>query len=292
MAVPSESLHTKMRSWLFTPATRPERFENATKSGADVLIVDLEDSVAPDDKPRARENVRTLLAGPTLEGALLAVRINSPATRHGIDDLAALLDAARAPAIVILPKVETVVDVERLEALLESAGKAAALVPMIESPRGLFVVESITLARACVAGVMFGAADYASSAGVERSSLAMKLARCRIAAAAASAGVHAIDAPCFALHDASALEEELAFARANGFHAKAAIHPAHIEPINAAFTPSAKKVAWAKEVLRASAEGAAVAGDQMVDEAMAREARTVVADASPPEAPVSSRRSP
>ena len=95
----------------------------------------------------------------------------------------------------------------------------------------------------------------------------------------AQAGVFAIDAPCFALHDADRLQADLTFAAANGFEAKAAIHPSHIESINTTFTPSAERVTWAKRVVEAAEKGAGTVDGRMVDEAIAREARRVLAAA-------------
>ncbi|MEQ5837929.1 CoA ester lyase [Paraburkholderia acidicola] len=271
----SPSLRT--RSWLFTPATRPERFSNAAKSAADVLIVDLEDAVRTDEKQAARQTVRTLLDSAPAHTPALAVRINALSTRFGLDDLAMLLDARHAPTFVLLPKAEAPAQIEQLDALLSAAQKPCALVPLIESARGLSAVEAIAAACPRVVALMFGAADYAADVSAQPQSRALEIARCRIAAAAASAAVQAIDAPCFTIHDAAVLQAELAFASDNGFHAKAAIHPSHVDAIHAAFTPSTERIAWANRVVAASGQGAGVVDGRMVDEAMAREARRVLA---------------
>lgn len=269
----------RARSWLFTPATRPERFANAAKNAADVLIVDLEDAVHSGEKAAARQTVRWLLETPPADSPVLAVRINALSTRFGLDDLAMLLDARRTPAFVLLPKVEAPAQIELLDALLEAAQKHCSIVPLIESARGLCAVEAIAASSPRVAALMFGAADYASDVGAQPHSRALEIARCRIAAAAARAVVFAIDAPCFAIHDTGALQAELAFARDNGFHAKATIHPAHIEAIHSAFSPSAERIAWAHRVMAASGQGVGIVDGCMIDEAMAREARRVLANA-------------
>ncbi|GAB2924138.1 aldolase/citrate lyase family protein [Paraburkholderia jirisanensis] len=270
--------HSRLRSWLFTPATHPERFTKALRCGADVLIADLEDAVPPDRKALARDHVRALLDAPE-DGLLpaLAVRINTPLTRHGMDDLLMLLDAARAPRFILLPKIEAAQQVLHVNALLAEAGKSCALVPMIESARGMEAIEPIAQARANLAAVMFGAADYASDVNVQPQSLALQWARCRVAHAANAAGVPALDAPCFALDDSALLQADLNFAADNGFTAKAAIHPSHIQAINAAFTPSAQRIEWAQRVIEACDAGAGVVDGRMVDEAIAREARRVLA---------------
>ena len=266
------------RSWLFTPATRPDRLLSAARSGVDVSIADLEDSVSSAEKPDARKNLLAWLNTPLDETTpQLAVRINSVSTRFGLDDLAALLDASRMPDFLLLPKTESPHQVALVASLFDQAGKTSVLVPLIESARGMFAVESIASASSHVGALMFGAADYASDVRAQPDSLALQLARCGVAAACASAGIEVIDAPCFAIHDADLLQGDLAFALANGFHGKATIHPSHIESINRAFTPSADRVARAKRVLEANEQGVGIVDGRMVDEAIAREARSVLA---------------
>jgi (S)-citramalyl-CoA lyase len=266
------------RSWLFTPATRPDRLLSAARSGVDVSIADLEDSVSSAEKPDARKNLLAWLNAPLDEiMPQLAVRINSVSTRFGLEDLAALLDASRMPDFLLLPKIESPDQVALVASLFDQAGKTSVLVPLIESARGMFAVESIVSASLHVGALMFGAADYASDVRAQPDSLALQVARCRVAAACASADIEAIDAPCFAIHDADLLQADLAFALANGFHGKAAIHPSHIESINRAFAPSADRVAWAKRVLEANEQGVGIVDGRMVDEAIAREARSVLA---------------
>ena len=230
------------------------------------------------EKPDARKNLLAWLNTPLNETMpQLAVRINSVSTRFGLDDLAALLDASRMPDFLLLPKIESPDQVAVVASLFDQAGKTSVLVPMIESARGMFAIESIARSSSHVGALMFGAADYASDVRAQPDSLALQVARCTVAAACASAGIEAIDAPCFAIHDADLLQADLAFAIANGFHGKAAIHPSHIESINRTFTTSADRVAWAKRVLEANEQGVGIVDGRMVDEAIAREARSVLA---------------
>lgn len=267
----------KARSWLFTPATRPERFPKATAAGAEVLIVDLEDAVPPCDKDSARGNVEQLLEDRARRIGLpkLAVRINSPLSRFGHDDLSALAANAGIPEFLLVPKVESAEQVRLVASFFRDINKSVLIVPLIESVRGLKQVDSIAQSES-VYGLMFGAADFASDARVQPDSFAMQIARCNVATACAMAGVKAIDAPCFAIQDTDALRNDLIFARKNGFSAKAAIHPSHIEAINAAFTPSAERVDWARRVVAVSEQGAGVVDGRMVDEAIAREAREIL----------------
>lgn len=272
------TVQIRSRSWLFTPATKPDRFTNARRNGADVLIVDLEDAVAPELKQDARKNARVLFDSPEDTGLPpVAVRINTTASRNGLEDLLMLFDAVNAPCFILLPKIEAPEQVLHVAELLKGAGKPSLLVPMIESAKGLSAVDAIAQASRKVIGLMFGAADFASDVIAQPDALALQLARCRIAAACAQAGVLAIDAPCFALHDPERLKVDLDFATTNGFAAKAAIHPSHLEAINTAFTPSPERVEWARRVIDASEKGVGIVDGRMVDEAIAREARKVLA---------------
>jgi (S)-citramalyl-CoA lyase len=155
----------RTRSWLFTPATRPERFVKASQVGADVAILDLEDAVAPGDKVRARNTALDYLAGNPSDGTLHALRINGLDTRTGISDLDALLGSQAAPDFLVLPKTETAGHLEILDRLLTAAGKATRLIGLIESARGLAAVEAIATATPRLAGLMLGAADMAADLG-------------------------------------------------------------------------------------------------------------------------------
>src|SRR5277367_3609634 len=127
----------RTRSWLFTPATRPERFAKASQAGADVAILDLEDAVAPGDKVRARTTALDYLAENLSDCALHALRINGLDTRAGICDLEALLGSSAVPKFLVLPKTETIGHLQILDRLLRSAGKDTRLIGLIESARGL-----------------------------------------------------------------------------------------------------------------------------------------------------------
>ncbi|ETN86621.1 (S)-citramalyl-CoA lyase [Paraburkholderia silvatlantica] len=272
-------VNKKTRSWLFTPATRPDRFSKATDSGADVLIVDLEDAVPSGEKVTARGVVSRLIEDTSRRDALpkLAVRINSPQTVVGQDDLGTILALAGAPDFILIPKVESADLIKRVSKQIEDAGKSIQIVGLIESVKGLREVDSIAQSSKRLLGMMFGAADFASDSRSQPDSLTLQLARCSIAMACAEARICAIDAPCFALNDAVTLQSDLVFAQKNGFRAKAAIHPLQIVAINVAYTPSAKRIEWARRVIAASDNGAGVVDGRMVDEAIAREARDVIA---------------
>jgi (S)-citramalyl-CoA lyase len=263
----------RTRSWLFTPATRPERFAKASQAGADVAILDLEDAVAPGDKARARTAALDYLTKNPSDGALHALRINGLDTRAGISDLDALLGSSAAPDFLVLPKTETAGHLEILDRLLTAAGKATRLIGLIESARGLAAVEAIATATPRLAGLMLGAADMAADLGATVAWEPLAFVRCRLIAACALAGAVSVDSPYFDLHDEPGLKREVNGAVTFGFSAKAAIHPAQIGAINAALTPSAEAVKRARAILAENTKGVGTVDGQMIDEAVARKAR-------------------
>ena len=269
----------RTRSWLFTPATRPERFAKASQAGADVAILDLEDAVAPGDKVRARNTALDYLAGNPSDGTLHALRINGLDTRTGISDLDALLGSKAAPDFLVLPKTETAGHLEILDRLLTAAGKATRLIGLIESARGLAAVEAIATATPRLVGLMLGAADMAADLGAAIAWDPLAFARGRLIAACALAGVTPIDAPFFDTRDEVGLKKEVAAAVALGFAAKAAIHPAQIGAINAALAPTAEAVEKARAIIRENSKGVGMIDGQMIDEAIARKARRILAAA-------------
>ena len=269
----------RARSWLFTPATRPDRFAKASEAGADVAILDLEDAVAPADKAHARTIALNYLEGGSAEGALHALRINGLDTLAGVSDLDALLRSPAAPDLLVLPKTETAGHLQILDRLLTAAGKDTGLIGLIESARGLAAVEAIAAATPRVSGLMLGAADMAADLGAVTAWEPLAFARSRLVAACALAGVTPIDSPFFDLHDETGLEQEVAATVALGFGAKAAIHPSQIDAINAALTPGAEAVDKARAILAENAKGVGTVDGQMIDEAVARKARRTVAAA-------------
>jgi len=280
------------RSWLFTPATRPERFPNAAAHGADVIIVDLEDSVAPADKDSARATAMNFvprLCATTVAGApaasapsvICALRINGVDTRAGLADLQALLDSEADPPYLVVPKIDSPGSLQILDRLLKAAGKQTRLVAQIESAQGLAQADAIATATPRLAALMFGTADMAADLGTDLSWNSLLYARSRLVAAAALRGLLAIDAPFFVIKDVQRLVQETASAVALGFSGKCAIHPSQVAMINAALVPSGAEISHARAVLEENQKGVGVVNGIMVDEAVARRARRVLARARP-----------
>jgi (S)-citramalyl-CoA lyase len=267
-----------LKSWLFTPGTMPERFSRAAEAGADALIIDLEDAIAPRFKEQARASAIDFLS--SLHGKHLpcAVRINPPNSKIGLDDLRAILESAE-PDFLVLPKSDSPGVLGLVAALLREAGKSTRIIALVETAKGLDALDQMAYREPRPSAFLFGAADLSADLGSEIAWEPMLVARSRIVHAAALAGVAALDSPWFDISDADGLKQEARAAARMGFHGKCAIHPGQIAIINEIFTPTREQIEQAKQVLEVSAQGAGLVDRKMVDEAVARRARLILARA-------------
>ncbi len=264
-----------LRSWLFTPATKADRFGKAAEVGADALIIDLEDSVAPSAKDQARNAARHYLAERPQQFQC-ALRINSLRSRAGLDDLQSLLSSFAQPDYLILPKCESAGEIEMVASLLREAGKTVEIIVSIETAKGVELLNEINRADVAPAALLFGAADMAADLGAEPAWGPLLWVRSRLVQAAAATGIAVIDSPYFDIANSDGLRQETKASASLGFHSKCAIHPSQVAIINEVLTPKAEEVAKAREILNASRDGAASVRGQMVDEAVARAARLVL----------------
>ena len=245
--MPTKELRPR-RSFLYVPASRPDRFPKAMESGADMVCVDLEDAVAGDAKDRARSDAIALFAGPE-RGPERLLRINSLATGHGRADLAAVAAAERAPDGILLPKVRGVDEIR--SALNTLAGRHAGVQLHIQMETNEALENAMPIARAdgAVASLVFGGFDMAAALRVEPGWDALLYARGRLVHAAASAGIDLLDMPFFGLDDEDGLRAEARAAKTIGFTGKTAIHPKQIDAINAVFSPTPEEAARARELV-------------------------------------------
>jgi (S)-citramalyl-CoA lyase len=269
-----------IRSLLFTPADRPDRFGHGPRSGADGVILDLEDGVGLPAKPAARKAALSFFTDPAAAPSVFvwALRLNHVTTQAGLQDLLALR-AASKPAVVVLPKTEAAAEVDIALAHLSADGKAPTIVAMIESGSGLAAADAIA-GHPAVAALAFGGGDLAADLHATLAWEPMLFARSRIVQAAASAGIAAWDVPYLDIHDADGLKRETVAAKALGYVCKLAIHPAQIAPINAVFTPSESDLARARRVVsafEAAHGGACQVEGKMVDAPVVKAARRTVA---------------
>ena len=256
------------RSLLFVPGSRPDRFEKALAAGANAVIIDLEDAVAPADKERAREDVSAWLA----PHRAVMVRINGADTAWFRDDLA--LCCRPGVAAVMLPKAERAEDV----AAVRGAG-AATVLPLIESAAGMAALTAIAAAPG-VQRLVFGSIDFQVDLGM-RDALEDELLffRSQLVLASRLAGLQApVDGVSTAIDDVDQLRDDVLRARRLGFGGKLCIHPRQVASVNHHFAPSAAERAWAQRVLEAAAAsgGAAIAVDgKMVDKPVILRAQAI-----------------
>jgi len=281
-----------VRSMLFTPGHRLEMVQKAVRSGTDAVIVDLEDAVSVDQKPVARENLASLPSSTVP----YFVRTNAVETGLLWDDVAA---AGKSTAVgVILPKAEDPEVVRELDDALSALEKAEskpedsiALIPLIESALGVRLTYDIARASRRVQCVMFGGGeqgDLVADLGVEWTPEGTGLmhARSEVLLSSRAAGVpFPMEAVFMDFRNLETLRVESELARRLGYVGKVAIHPAQVPVINDVFTPAPEVVAYQRKVLsafeEAEAQGSAsIAVDgKMVDYAVARVAKTIIARA-------------
>lgn len=255
-----------LRSLLFVPGDSERKLAGALRHGADALILDLEDSVAPARKAAARSMIADYLrAAGSERHARCLVRINALQTGLAWDDLDAVV-AAR-PDGLVLPKGDPELFAEldrRLEALEQRIGLERGALPVwvlaTETARGVFSVGQFAGVSARLRGLSWGNEDLAAEVGVVNRgpdggfTEMFRMARWLCVLGAAAAGVDAIDGACMEFHDMDAFARECQEGRRAGFVGKLAIHPAQVPLINRIFTPSAEEVQWARRIVAAFAE--------------------------------------
>jgi citrate lyase subunit beta/citryl-CoA lyase len=256
-----------MRSLLFVPGDSPRKLEKAPASGADALILDLEDSIATDRKAEARATTLAFLKefGPTPDRPRLFVRVNGLQTGLTDDDLAVL---AGRPDGIVFPKAEGGAALVHLDAKLAAReamhglpdGQVQVLALTTETAKALFLAGTYAGASARLIGLTWGAEDLSAELGAEANRDAAgnfldpyRLARSLCLAAAAAAEVQAIDTVYVDFRNAGGLRRETEEARRDGFTAKMAIHPGQVATINEVFTPTREAIARAEAIVKAFA---------------------------------------
>lgn len=263
------------RSYLFVPADRPERIAKALASGADAVIVDLEDAVAPQAKADARAALAQWLESANLAPAVpLLVRINAPGTAWFDADLA-LCGRSATIGGVMCPKAERVTDLDTVR----RAAPGRALIPLIETAEGFDNLRALAGA-AGVQRLAFGSIDFQLDLGIGGDGAELLFFRSQLVLASRLASRAApIDGVTTALDDDAPVARDAQAARRLGFGAKLCIHPRQVAAVHAGFTPRDEEVEWARRVLAAveRSGGAAVAVDgKMVDRPVLLRARAVL----------------
>jgi len=295
------------RSTLFVPASRPEMIEKALRSAVDAVCIDLEDAVAPAEKPQARGNVAAAYNRPEVAGGRLIrmYRINGLETPFAYRDAIEVLEAAGGNIDrIMLPKVSAPRDVQFVDTLLaqiESAcglARRIAIEAQIETAAGFLNCREIAQSSPRLEALIFGPGDFAASMGMPATNIGeldgsdalypghrWHAAMQTIVAAARANGLHAIDGPYAGYKDAAGFERSCRIARAMGFDGKQCVHPSQIALANAIFGPSPEEVVHARRVVEAyesaakEGRGAVSLDGKMIDAANTRMARVTLEQA-------------
>ena len=285
------------RSFLFAPGNVPRRVEKALTLMADAVILDLEDSVAPSDKPAARKSVADALKQPRSGRGY--VRVNAPSTPYCFRDLLETLHA-KVDGVVV-PKIESAADLHAVDWVMASlereqgiAEGAIDLMPIVETAAGVQRVDRILQARSLrpykgpwrVKRIAFGAGDYANDVGLSPTLDEVELAdaRSRLVLASRAAGVeNPIDSPWFHFKEVDAFRRALERSRRSGFQGRLCVHPDQVAPVNEAYLPSVEEVSRAERIVaafeaaEAKGEAAIQVDGQMIDYPIVHRARTLLA---------------
>jgi citrate lyase beta subunit len=287
---------------LFVPGSRPEMIGKAAASAAAAVCIDLEDAVAPDEKPAARAHAVRALTTLDFGGRTRLVRINAIDTPYAYRDLIDVVEAAgnRLEA-VMLPKAAAARDVEFVDTLLGQIERAVgvtrpiAIEAQIESAAGFVNLREIASASARLTALIFGQGDYSASMQMPASSIGERdehddaygghryhAVMHAIVACARANGLRCYDGPYAAYKDDAGLERACRTARALGFDGKQCIHPSQLAIVHRVFAPTANEITTAEAVIRAfdaavaAGQGAAVHDGRMIDAASVRMARAIL----------------
>ena len=247
-----------LRSIIFVPGNRPNMLERALTSNADLVIVDLEDSVPVAEKVGARDVAREWVPKLRRAGRRVMVRVNSLDTGLTRDELAAVI----GPDLygISIGKAESVWELRDVDAIMTALESAAGLeagslrlIPWIENARAVMDAQKIAMASRRIVAVAFGAEDYTDDMGVQRTDTGeeVRFPRSLVPVAARAATVGSLDSPFVCFRDAEGLREDAQVSRQLGYTGKFVIHPDQIDIINQTFSPSPEEVEYARQVVAA-----------------------------------------
>ena len=269
------------RSFIFVPGLRPEMFPKALASGADMVCVELEDGIAPKDKPTARANAIRLFESPQADdGVERIVRINSLREGFGIADVQAVLASDTPPPALMMPKVRTPDEVVLLDNLLTERGQDTRLHVIVETNAGLEAAHDIAHCSPRIDAMFFGGVDMAAELRCQNAWEPLLYARSRVVHAAASAGLDVIDVPYLDIEDPDGMKRAAVQARDLGFCGKGAVHPRQIAALNEVFTPAPDRIARARRIIaefEAADTGLVVIDGKLIEKPVLREMHRIVA---------------
>ena len=247
-----------LRSLIFVPGNRPNMLERARSFSADIIMVDLEDSVPPSEKLTARDLAHEWVPTLANEGQQVVVRVNSLDTGLTRDELASVVGPGLSG--ISLGKVVSPWDIQEAERMLAPLESRAGLepgsvgiIPWIENARAVVQLQQIASSSPRIIALAFGAEDYTNDLGVQRTDLGEEVyfPRAAVAVAARAAKVASLDSPFVAFRDPEGLKKDAARARQLGYTGKFAIHPSQLDIINETFSPLPADVEYAHQVVEA-----------------------------------------
>lgn len=278
------------RSLLFLPGNNPNMLINGNCLGADAVIFDLEDAVAPAEKDAARILVRNTLRYIDFRGCETVVRINAVDTAYWQADIQAILP--QKPQFILLPKVGSAQDILTVDAYISEAeaalnleSGAVGIIALIETALGVENAYAIASASPRVKALFLGAEDLTADLQCKRTKEGREIeyARTRLVVAARAAGIDVYDTPFTDVNDDEGIETDAALAKALGFSGKASISPRHVEVINRVFSPSLEEINYAYEVMEAirmakeMGKGAIALHGKMIDAPIVARAQRTIA---------------
>ena len=238
------------RSFIFTPGLKPEMYPKALKSGTDMVCIELEDGIAPQDKEIARNLALKLFQEKQEnDGVERILRINCLREKFGIDDVQAILSTPNHPPALMIPKVKKPDEIILLDNLLSEKGHHCRIHVIIETNEGLENAYQIANCSNRIDALFFGGVDMSAELRCENKWEPLLYARSRIVHAAASAGIDAIDVPYLDLEDLEGMRKEAILAKELGFSGKGSIHPKQIPILNDVFTPSELSIKKAQKIV-------------------------------------------
>ena len=263
------------RSFIFTPGLKPKMFPKALKSGTDMVCIELEDGIAPQDKEIARNLAMKLFQQEQEnDGVERILRINCLREKFGIEDVKAILSAKNPPPAQMIPKVKTSEEVNLLDDLLNEKGHNCRLHIIIETNEGLENAFKIANCSKRIDALFFGGVDMSAELRCENKWEPLLYARSRIVHAASSAGIDAIDVPYLDLEDPEGMKKEAIKAKELGFSGKGSIHPKQIPILNEVFTPTNETIERAKKItatFEAANTGLVVIDGKLIEKPVLRE---------------------
>jgi citrate lyase subunit beta/citryl-CoA lyase len=279
-----------LRSLIFVPGNRANMLERARSFNADIIMVDLEDSVPPAEKVNAREMARQWVPRLHNEGHRVMVRLNSLDTGLTWDEMAAVISQSLYG--ISVGKTESGWDLQEIDRIVGPLEAAAGLepgaikvIPWIESAKAVMNVQQIAVTSARIIAIAFGAEDYTNDMGIQRtdSGEEVYIPRASVAIAARAAGISSLDSPYVAFRNPEGLKQDAQFARQLGYNGKFAIHPSQIDIINETFSPKPEDIEYARRVVQAWQEAEATGrgsldlDGKMVDVPVVKRAQNLLA---------------